>query len=88
MIVINSIETKFKTTTFILKSIAFTYAMSFFYCSFLSFKLKYEILPNSLCLPFIDPTYSFIMIKVYNMDCCSNVNNNINNHCDNAYSSC
>ena len=65
MLVVYPIDTKFKETKFVLKSVSLIYILSLFATFFtLSFKVTHDILPISLCLPFIDPTNLFIMIKV------------------------
>ena len=66
MLVVYPIDTKFKETKFVLKSVSLIYILSLFatFLLTLSFKVTHEILPISLCLPFIDPTNLFIMIKV------------------------
>ena len=66
MIVIHPVVTQFKRTGFVLKSLVSLVCLSFLSALFvtLSFRFNYEIVPTSLCLPFIDPTNLIIMIKV------------------------
>ena len=66
MLVICPINTKFKESEFVLKSVVLCYLLSFLAALLVTyyFKLTYEHLTFSLCLPFIDPTGSVIMIKI------------------------
>ena len=66
MLVIHPINTKFKKSEFVLKSVVSCYLFSFLSALMVTyyFKLTYEYLTFSLCLPFIDPTGSVIMIKI------------------------
>ena len=66
MVVIYPIDTNFKKTEFVTKSILVLYISSLFIAIFITyyFKFTYDILPISLCLPFIDPTNSILLIKI------------------------
>ena len=66
MVVIHPIDTKFKISRFVFKSIVVFYITSTVIATSLTliYKLTYEIIPTSLCLPFVDPTNSHILIKV------------------------
>ena len=67
MVVIYLIDTKFKRTGFVLKSFVSFIILSSVSTLFvtLSFGFNHRILPISLCLPFIDPTNSVVMIKIF-----------------------
>ena len=66
MVVIHPMNTKFKQKELILKSLVLAYVSTFFIGIFLTlaFKYTYGSVPVSLCLPFIDPPNSFLMIKI------------------------
>ena len=66
MIVIHPVNTKFKRTGFVLKSVVSFIMLSFFCALYvnLSFAFSHGILSVSSCLSFIDPTNSVVMIKI------------------------
>ena len=66
MTVIYPIDTKFKRIKFVLKSILLFYMSSFLVALFVTlyFKFTYKRLPFNLCLPFIDPSNSVLMINI------------------------
>ena len=66
MIVIYPMNTVFKRTDFVIKLILIMYVVSFLssLLATILFKSIYKSLPISLCLLFVDPTNSIIMIKV------------------------
>ena len=66
MLVICPMNTKFKKTEFVFRSVVSCYLFSFLSALLVTyyFELTYEHLTFSLCLPFIDPTGSVIMIKI------------------------
>ena len=66
MIVIHPINTIFRKIKFVVKSVFIMYFISFLaaFMATLILKFNYKSLTISLCLPFIDSTNSFTMIKV------------------------
>ena len=66
MIMIHPVDTKFKRTGFILKSVVSFIILSFITALLitLSFGFSHENVPISLCLPFIDPANTIPMIKI------------------------
>ena len=66
MVVVHPIDTKFKRTRFVSKFVAFVLMAVLAVTLSMSLISKYYVvtLPTSLCLPFIDPTHSIIVIKV------------------------
>ena len=66
MLVIHPINTKFKKSEFVFRSVVSCHLFSFLTALMVTyyFKLTYKYLTFSLCLPFIDPTGSVIMIKL------------------------
>ena len=65
MITMYPLETKFKETKFIVKSLVFSILCSLLFstCIALVFKIAEKYSTLSLCLPFIDPTHSQLIIK-------------------------
>ena len=66
MVVIHPMSTKFKKIKFILKSLVLAYIFTFLLGLLLTLAFKYthKNVPIHLCLPFVDPSDSFLMIKV------------------------
>ena len=66
MITMYPLDTKFKETKFIVKSLAFSMLCSLIFstCIALVFKIAEEYSTLNLCLPFIDPTGSQLIIKL------------------------
>ena len=66
MVVIYPIDSRFKQAGFSYRFMSFLLAGSFLTCVIvtLMFKFSNDILPNNLCLPYVDPTRSIRMIKV------------------------
>ena len=65
MLVIHPIDTKFKGTNFVMQSAFLMYILSLCTALFVNviFKFIYKNLTISLCLSFMDPTNSIIIIK-------------------------
>ena len=66
MIVIYPVDTKFKQSKFVSRTLAFLFLASFLISVFISstYKIKEKYIPTSLCLPYIDPTQEVLMIKL------------------------
>ena len=66
MIVIHPMDTMFKRTESVFKSVLLLCVFSLLVAvsTTLHFKITYGVLPISLCLPFIDPTNSVLLIKI------------------------
>ena len=66
MIVINPVNTNFKSTNCVVKSLLYMIITCGLISIIITFYIKFNVnvLPLSLCLPFIDPTNSIIMIKI------------------------
>ncbi len=66
MVVINPVDTVFSTTAFTLKVLLSAYVTSFLagVCASIVSKHVHKEMPMALCLPFVDPQKSSIMIEV------------------------
>ncbi len=66
MVVMHPLNTKFKRSKFILKcgALGFLISFSLTVVVIIVSKLLIKVLPTSLCLPFVDPSKSFVVIKV------------------------
>ena len=67
MIVINPLHTTFKNFRHVFGFAIVIYTLSFIFTVFVTLYLKFNenILPTNLCLPFIDPTNSIIILKIW-----------------------
>ena len=66
MLVWYPVDTKYKDHNFVFKSILSLSSLSFIICLSVTiiFRIHFGILPMSLCLPFVDPSNSIVLIKI------------------------